>query len=199
MTELFNLSGNFFHGKVYAYWATIGISLIAPLYALIHFPDPKEIKQDSYYTNRFFSFLVRFVGVPFILIYFVILYAYSVRVLSNFHEWPNGIVSWLVIGFSIFGYFVYIFSESYVSEGRFIAIFRKYLPFAVLPQILMLFYAIYLRIAQYDLTMNRYFIVVFGVWLTIISLYYTISRQKNILVLPATLTIISLLISFGPW
>jgi len=66
----------------------------------------------------------------------------------------------------------------------------------VLPQILMLFYAIYLRIAQYDLTMNRYFVVVFGTWLTIISLYYTISKQKNILVLPATLTIISLLISF---
>ncbi|MDD5377407.1 MAG: DUF4153 domain-containing protein, partial [Candidatus Gracilibacteria bacterium] len=199
VTELFDLSGAFFHGKIYGYWATIALALIAPVYALIHFPEPGEIKKDTYDTNRFFSFLVRFVGIPFILIYFVILYAYSIRVLMNFHDWPNGIISWLVIGFSIFGYLIYIFSESYMGEGKFIAPFRKYFPFAVLPQILMLFYAIYLRIAQYDLTMNRYFVVVFGTWLTIISLYYVISKRKLILFIPATLTLISLGISFGPW
>ena len=199
VVELFDLSGTFFREKIYAYWATIALSLVAPLYALIHFPIPKEIKQDSYDTNRFFSFLVRFVGIPFILVYFIILYTYSIRVLMNFHDWPNGIISWLVIGFSIFGYLVYIFSESYVGEGKFLRVFRKYFPFAVLPQILMLFYAIYLRIAQYDLTMNRYFVIVFGVWLTIISLYYTISKRKLILFIPATLTLISIGISVGPW
>jgi len=199
VTELFDLSGTFFREKIYAYWATLSLSLVAPLYALIHFPELKEIKKNTYDTNRFFSFLVRFVGIPFILIYFIILYAYSIRVLMNFHDWPNGIISWLVIGFSIFGYLVYIFSESYVGEGKFLRVFRKYFPFAVLPQILMLFYAIYLRIAQYDLTMNRYFVIVFGVWLTIISLYYTISKKKLILFIPATLTLISIGISVGPW
>lgn len=165
----------------------------------MHFPDLGEIKKDTYDTNRFFSFLVRFIGIPFILIYFIILYAYSVRVLANFHDWPNGIISWLVIGFSTFGYLIYIFSESYGGEGKIIAPFRKYFPLAVLPQVFMLFYAIYLRIAQYDLTMNRYFVVIFGVWLMTISLYYTISKQKNILILPATIAIISMAISFGPW
>ena len=197
--ELFDLTGEFWDGKINGHWATFSLSLVAPLYALIHFPELKEIKKNTYDTNRFFSFLVRFVGIPFILVYFIILYAYSVRVLMNFQDWPNGIISWLVIGFSIFGYLVFIFSESYAAEGKFIKWFRKYFPFAVLPQILMLFYAIYLRIAQYDLTMNRYFVVVFGIWLTIVSLYYTAWKRKLILFIPATLTIISILISFGPW
>lgn len=199
VTELFDLSGVFFREKIYGYWATISLALITPIYALMHFPDLGKIKKDTYDTNRFFSFLVRFIGIPFILIYFVILYAYSVRVLANFHDWPNGIISWLVIGFSTFGYLIYIFSESYAGEGKIIAPFRKYFPFAVLPQVLMLFYAIYLRIAQYDLTMNRYFVVIFGLWLTIISLYYAISKRKLILFIPLTLTLISLGISFGPW
>jgi len=118
--ELFDLTGEFWDGKINGHWATFSLSLVAPLYALIHFPELKEIKKNTYDTNRFFSFLVRFVGIPFILVYFIILYAYSVRVLMNFQDWPNGIISWLVIGFSIFGYLVFIFSESYAAEGKFI-------------------------------------------------------------------------------
>lgn len=78
----------------------------------------------------------------------------------HFGEWPNGEVTWMVIGFSIFGYLLYIFSHS-LEKRPFLQAFRKYFPFVVLPQILMLFYAIYLRIAQYDITINRYFVVVF--------------------------------------
>lgn len=99
--------------KLFAIWATISVSLIAPIYALIHFPEARAGSRDEYDTNRFFSFLVRFVGIPFIFLYFAILYAYSVRVLLHFQEWPKGIISWLVIGFSIFGYLIYIFSKPY--------------------------------------------------------------------------------------
>ena len=77
--------------------------------------------------------------------------------------------------------------------------FRKYFPAFAVPQLLMLFYAIYLRIDQYDLTMNRYFVVIFGVWLLGISLYYTLSKQKYLGFIPFSIGIIILLISVGPW
>ena len=76
-----------------------------------------------------------------------------------------------------------------------VQIFRKYFPIVVLPQIPMLGYAIILRINQYDLTMNRYFVVIFGVWLTIISLYFMIGKIKSLTIIPATLTVITLFIS----
>jgi hypothetical protein len=63
----------------------------------------------------------------------------------------------------------------------------------------MLGYAIYLRIAQYDLTMNRYFVVIFGVWLALISAYYILSQKKSLTIISASLTAIALIISVGPW
>ena len=78
-------------------WAIISLSLIAPLYALIHLPVKNDYAKSLYTENRFFSFLVRYVATPFIYIYFIILYAYSVKVLAHFNEWPNGIISWMVI------------------------------------------------------------------------------------------------------
>gem|GEM_PF-1712973 len=62
----------------------------------------------------------------------------------------------------------------------------------------MLFYAIYLRINQYDITINRYFIVVFGLWLLIISLYFVISKKKKLIFLPVTLTLFIIIISIIP-
>ncbi|MDR0772292.1 MAG: DUF4153 domain-containing protein, partial [Candidatus Peribacteria bacterium] len=64
-----------------------------------------------------------------------------------------------------------------------------------IPQIFMLFYAMYLRINQYDLTINRYFVVVFGIWLLFISLYFVFSKRKNLIVIPAVLTTFTVLIS----
>jgi Domain of unknown function (DUF4153) len=168
---------------LYGNWTVIALSLIAPLYV----------------QNRFFSFLIRYIATPFIFVYFLILYAYSAKVLMNFSDWPKGIVSWMVIGFSSFGYLVYILSRAYADESHMVAVFRRYFPYMVAPQILMLGYAIYLRINQYDLTMNRYFVVIFGIWLTIVSLYYIISREKSLWMIPASLVSAILIISIGPW
>lgn len=153
----------------------------------------------TFEIHSFFAFLIKFVATPFIFLYFAILYAYTVKVLLNFSDWPKGEVSWLVIGFSSFGYIIYIFSYIFEKDFSAIRIFRKYFPFAVLPQIAMLFYAIYLRIAQYDITTNRYFVLVFGIWLLCISLYYVFSAKKFLAFIPAVITLFTLLISVGPW
>lgn len=90
-------------------------ALVTPLYFLVEFPRRSEIVKNAYETNVYFSFLVRYIAIPFIFVYFVILYAYSVKVLLNFSVWPNGEISWMVIGFSIFGYLAYVFSRAYES------------------------------------------------------------------------------------
>lgn len=102
MTTLFNLSDFIWNGKIYGYWAVFSLSLVAPLYGLIHMPVSRDISTKSYETNRFFAFLVKYVAVPAIFIYFLILYAYSAKVLMHFSDWPKGIISWMVIGFSSF-------------------------------------------------------------------------------------------------
>lgn len=196
---LFDINPLINEWKMYENWGVIALSLAAPLYGLIHLPEKDAIDTRDYVTNKFFAFIIRFVVIPFVAIYFCILYAYSVKVLLNISEWPKGEICWLVIGFSVFGYLGYIFSKSYEQEHSVVQIFRKYFPIAVLPQIPMLGYAIALRINQYDLTMNRYFVVVFGLWLTLISLYFILGRIKSLTIIPTTLTLLTLMISIGPW
>lgn len=180
-------------------WAVIALSLTAPLYALANMPHDRDYETQIFVQNKFFSFIIRSIATPFIFVYFLILYTYSIKVLMNFSDWPKWIVSWMVIGFSSFGYLIYILSRAYADESRMIAFFRQYFPYMVAPQILMLGYAIYLRIAQYDLTMNRYFVVIFGIWLIIVSLYYILSTKKSISMIPASLVAAILVISIGPW
>jgi hypothetical protein len=63
----------------------------------------------------------------------------------------------------------------------------------------MLLYAIGVRIWQYDITVNRYFVAVFGIWLTVVSIYFFLSKARLLFVLPASLSVAILLISIGPW
>lgn len=143
--------------------------------------------------------MMQYVALPFFVFYFAILYVYSTKVLLNFSLWPKGEVSWMVIGFSLFGYLFYLSSWKYESELPLIARARKALPYIILPQTLMLFYALYLRIAQYDLTINRYFVIVFGIYIVIVSLYYIFSKKKYITMLPVLLALGILSICVGPW
>ncbi len=194
---LFELKDFFKEDKLMMYWIIFSCSLFAPVFGLTKFP--KWLKNIEFQKNIFFFFLINYIAIPFIFIFFIILYLYSIKVLINFHNWPKWQISWLVIAFSSFGYLIYMFSQFYEKENKFINIFRKYFPYAVIPQIFMLFYAIFLRINQYDITANRYLIVVFGFWLTIISLYLIFSKRKFSAFILFVLTIFCLIISVWPW
>jgi hypothetical protein len=190
---------NMIWSKTYWNWAILSLGLITPLFLLTQMPNKESFNENYFNENMFFSFLIKFVAIPFISVYFLILYAYSIKVLLDFWDWPKGEISWMVIWFSIFGYITYIFSYIFEEKNKFIKIFRKAFPFIVIAQIFMLFYAIYLRIHQYDITVNRYFVVVFGLWLLVISAYYIFSNKKHLAFIPAVLTLFTVIISVGPW
>ena len=193
---LFNL--NIDEKNTYWNWVILSLALISPFFLLSQIPDKKSFLQDSFKENKFFSFLVKYVAIPFIYIYFAILYAYSIKVLANFWDWPKWIITWMVIWFSIFWYLAYSFSLPFEKDSKAIKFFRKIFPYAVIPQVIMLFYAIYLRIAQYDFTINRYFVIVFGIWLILVSFHFIFSKKKNLIALPVSLFIIIILISIIP-
>lgn len=67
-------------------WWTISIAFIAPVYALTNFPKQNEIPTNFFEKYTIWEFFTKFLFVPFSIIYFVILYLYSVKVLINFSE-----------------------------------------------------------------------------------------------------------------
>ncbi len=196
---LFDLDDVLREFKLIENWMILSLAFFAPCFGLASIPKRSSFNKNTFKENAFFSFLVKYIAIPFIYIYFFILYAYSIKVISNFWDWPKWEVAWMVIWFSIFGYITYIFSYIFEEKNKFISLFRSSFAYVVIPQLFMLFYAIYLRIAQYDLTINRYFVVVFGMFLATISLYLIFSNKKRLQFIPATLTVFIIIISIWPW
>lgn len=192
LDELFDITFD----NSFAHIANISFVLASGFYFLMHFPDSYTLTEKK--EARFFHFLIRYVFTPFIIIYFVVLYVYSIKVIAMSDEWPRGIICWLVIGFSTLGYLQYILGEPLHHE-KLVGITRKYFPYLVIPQTAMLFYAISLRIGQYGITVNRYLVVIFGIWLIIISLYLILSRKKSLQIIISILSITLIIISIGPW
>lgn len=196
--ELFDLR-TIITDKTYQDWIILALAFFPPIFALTQIPEKKTFNESYFNENVFFSFLIKYIVTPFIYIYFIILYAYTIKVLTNFWDWPKWEVSWMVIWFSTLWYITYIFSYIFEEKNKFIKVFRKAFPYVVFPQLFMLFYAIYLRINQYDITVNRYFVVVFWIWLAVISLYYIFSKKKYLSFIPFILTIFTIIISIWPW
>lgn len=200
--QLFDFYDNFQLFDFYrlnALWSLFSVTLFSSYYLLANFPYYDEQNTENHTLTKAENFLIKNIGVPFVILYFVILYAYSVRVLMNFWDWPHGIISYLVIVFSVIGYYTYMQSRHIEGENRIIAAFQKYLPWAVFFQLFMLFYAIYLRIAQYGLTTNRYLVVIIGGILLMISLYLMIAKRKRLVMIPMMFSCLALFMSIGPW
>lgn len=141
----------------------------------------------------------QYVLIPLVTVYIVILYLYVGKIILQW-ELPNGWVSNLVLTFSIAGILslllLYPIRES--EESTWVKVYSKYYYLALIPLIGLLIFSIWVRISEYGVTINRYFVATLGVWLTGIVVYYIFSKPKNIKVIPISLCVIALGVSFGP-
>ena len=62
----------------------------------------------------------------------------------------------------------------------------------------MLWLAIWQRVNQYGITERRYFLLILSIWLAAIAIYYSITRSRNIRIIPATLCLTAALTFLGP-
>lgn len=142
----------------------------------------------------------QYVLLPLVLIYLVILYAYTAKIVVEWN-WPKGWVGNLVLGFSIFGILSLLLVHPIKErmENTWIRIVSKYYYVALIPLVFLLLLAIWLRISEYGLTEKRYFVVILGIWLGFIVGYFLLSKTKSIKIIPGTLCALAFVTSFGPW
>ena len=161
--------------------------------------DPSALEKEQAYPKGLKVF-TQYVLLPLVFIYLVILYAYAGKIVVQW-EWPQGWVSYLVLGFSGLSIlsFLLIYPLQGTAGNRWIALFLKWFYLLLLPLIVLLALAVFRRIHEYGITENRYFLVILTAWLAAITVYFLLGRKKNIKVIPLSLSALSLLISFGPW
>jgi hypothetical protein len=75
--------------EIYMHVAAFSFIIIAAFFGLNEIPKKENFEGYYFNENHFSTFLVKYLAIPFIFTYFVILYAYCVKVLMNFSDWPK--------------------------------------------------------------------------------------------------------------
>jgi hypothetical protein len=116
-------------------------------------------------------------------------------------QWPVGWVSYLVLGFSVAGILslLLIHPVRFEVNNKWIPTFSRFFYYALFPLLVLLFFAIQRRISDYGITELRYFVLLLALWLFFIVIYFSISKQKSIKIIPKSLCLIAFLAAYGPW
>ncbi|MEO9477944.1 MAG: DUF4153 domain-containing protein [Cyclobacteriaceae bacterium] len=142
---------------------------------------------------------ILYVLIPLLGLYFLILYSYSIKIILAW-DWPSGIITYMVIAVAVLGTLAMLLSYPYsLRENKSpLAFLSKGYFWVLIPMIVMLYFAIGIRVADYGITINRYIAILLAMWLSGVSIYMVVSG-KDIRLIPISLFTIILLCSFGPW
>ncbi len=185
-------------GKFYSYLSVLLLGLLYSLIFLSGIPAIDERLRQPYSYPKALKIFVQYILIPIALVYLVILYIYGFKILILW-SLPKGWVTYLISGFAALGIFAFILIYPIHRKNPFLH--RYYIWFfpLLLPLLLLLSAAIYVRIENYGITVNRYLLIVLFLWLSGTSIYLILNKLRNIIAIPASIFAILLLISFGPW
>ena len=134
---------------------------------------------------------------PLITVYSTILYVYFIKIIIT-RNWPQGLVSHLVLWYSVISVAVIFFINPILDENRWANRFKTWFPKLIIPILIMMFISMGIRIREYGITENRYFVVALGLWVFGIMLYFAFSKKLNNIIIPIFLSIIAINSVFGP-
>jgi len=161
--------------------------------------DLDALDQEIEYPKALKIF-TQYILIPLVVVYLVILYAYVAKILFTW-DWPKGWVANLVLGFSITGVFGLLLVHPIRDKvgNAWLARFSRWYYVALLPLVPLLLFSIWRRVTEYGFTENRYCVVGLGFWLAGIVAYFLVRRGGSIKVIPVSLCLLTVLVSFGPW
>lgn len=142
---------------------------------------PKEENKESilnHYSNNL-KILITYIVIPLLCIYTLILYIYLGKILVT-SNWPQGIVSHLILWYSVISIIVLIYIYPIHKENKILTLFYKIFPIVILPVYVMMFISINIRINQYGLTENRYLVVLLGIWSILSIIFISFKKKFNL-------------------
>lgn len=197
VNELFNLH---IDNKIYLHLFVVLAGVFNTSFFLYHFPAAFQFGVQERSYNVVFKNLCQYILIPIVGLYFLILYAYSIKILVTWNL-PHGWVSSLVLGFSVAGIFTYLINYLLPehTDNKIVGIYRRWFWWVLLPMIVLLFVAIGRRISDYGVTENRFFVAHAGLWLLVMCVYFLRSKTDNIKFIPISLALFTLVAVLGPF
>lgn len=194
--QLFNLDVN---EKTYLRLFFVLTGIFNTSYFLFHFPKnfTADIPDEGY--TAIFKNLCKYILIPIVVLYFLILYAYGFKILGTW-TLPRGWVGSLVTGFSVAGIFTFLLNFYLPEQDRspHVHAYRRWFWWILLPLTALLCLAIGKRISDYGVTETRFLVAQMGVWLALNCMYFLFSKKDNIKFIPISLALFALSWAFGP-
>lgn len=191
--SLFDVNIN---SKYYFYLFLIVVFIFGISLFLSKIPKRDENLDNQEYSKSLKVLLV-YIVIPLLIAYNLILYAYFIKILITW-QWPKGLVSHLVLWSSALSIGVIFLITPVLEENKLAKVFKIWFPKAVLPILVMMFISIWQRVNQYGITENRYYIIIFGLWIFGIMLYFSFKKPLRNIFIPISLSIIVLISIYGP-
>jgi hypothetical protein len=195
-----NLFGMHFHNNYYIDLIAFIAIVFNTLFFLGNIPSNfKTFNQPVQFKKSIESFL-HFVILPITGIYLVILYVYMFKILLE-NRIPNGWICIPILFFAMLGILAYvlIYPKREESKSNIFTFYSSYFFYTLLPLLTLYFIAIIQRILPYGITEDRYLILVLGLWLLSVTVYFIVSSKKNIQLIPISLFIALSMSAIGPW
>ena len=199
LVSLEQLFGVHISSKCYYYVGILcGLTLSAMLFLGL-LPGGETKHDRRLYVSRFADNVLRWLLLPLLGAYIVVLYVYTARILVNW-ELPNGWVSWLVTALSAGSILLLcgLYPMQMRGNRHSDKLLVRWLPLLVLPLLILMTVGIARRFADYGLTINRLYLITFNIWLYVVFLGIYFLRGRRILWIPASFAAVFLLTSAFP-
>lgn len=181
--------------NIYYYTWLMVAGIFIPGFFLGGIPKHSDDFTSKDYPS-FFKILLLYIVMPIASIYMLILYIYFGKITVT-RQWPINLVSNLVLWYSTICIGV-IFLISPIKENQWVKKFKFWFPKLIIPILFMMFLSIGIRVRAYGITENRYYVILLGAWVLGITLYINISKIKRNIIIPLSLSIITIISVFGP-
>lgn len=134
------------------------------------------------------KFFTQFILIPLLLLYVVILYFYSAKIVLAW-ELPQGWVSYLILAYAMLGILALLLVHPLKNDSTrsWVRIFSTIFYYSLIPLIILLFTAIFTRILEYGYTEPRYYVLLLALWLFTVQLYFIFYKKASIKFIPISL------------
>lgn len=167
------------------WYATIGALLLvgtAPSLWLSRIPQGEAKFNREAISFKFLIGLIRYLFLPVVAIYILVLYVYGLKILMAM-ELPKGGVCYLihVLMVGCLGIEILLYPQIQAGAKPFEKKLVRWLPVAILPLLVLMTVAIGRRLYDYGITVNRLYTITLNIWYycVCIGLWLTQSRRIN--------------------
>ncbi len=180
-------------------WIAVSVVLGTVIF-LRGVPLRPEKLQTAVDYPRWLDVLTRAILIPATGLYLLVLYAWAVKFIVQ-ASWPRGGFAAQLLAGSAAAIVAYllVYPVREKAEGRLVNTFTRGIFPVLLPLAVLLVLSVWRRMADYGVTESRYIGILAAAWLATVSVYFVAGKAKNIKAVPASIALLALLASFGPW